>query len=93
MAGTKEVISKLWPGRAGADCNYTVLVPNQKGLDVLNDVLDSHSSDSGIPPLVQEIAVFTGATDAFTKANVNMSIEASLDRLSVLSFYFVCISC
>lgn len=39
---------------------------------------DSPSS----PPLTDEIAVFTAATDAFTKANLNCTIAESLTRLA-----------
>jgi isopropylmalate/homocitrate/citramalate synthase len=46
---------------------YSALVPNLKGMQ--------RALESGI----REVAIFTGATDSFTKANINMTIEESLD--------------
>lgn len=46
---------------------YLVLVPNEKGLN--------RATDAG----VRSIAVFTAASETFTKRNINMSIEESLD--------------
>lgn len=67
------------PGR-----HYPVLVPNMKGLEDLLDLLDKESS-SGSPLLTDEIAVFTAATDEFSKANTNCTVEESLARLDVVS--------
>ncbi|KAH8097004.1 aldolase [Cristinia sonorae] len=78
MAGTAEVISHMerLPGH-----RYPVLVPNLKGLELLLGLLAKHPSSSTTPPLTDEIAVFTAATDAFTKANTNCTIAESLARL------------
>jgi len=46
---------------------YLVLVPNEKGLN--------RAIDAG----VRAIAVFTAASETFTKRNINMTIEESLD--------------
>jgi len=46
---------------------YLVLVPNEKGLN--------RAIDAG----VRSIAVFTAASETFTKRNINMTIEESLD--------------
>ncbi|HTX02534.1 MAG TPA: hydroxymethylglutaryl-CoA lyase [Candidatus Acidoferrales bacterium] len=46
---------------------YLVLVPNEKGLN--------RAIDAG----VRAVAVFTAASETFTKRNINMSIEESLD--------------
>jgi len=74
MAGTQEVLSKMkkLPG-----VHYPVLVPNRKGLDNLLALLASSEA-----ALTDEIAVFTAATEAFTKANTNCSIQESLDRIA-----------
>lgn len=76
MAGTAEVITRMerLPG-----VHYPVLVPNQKGLDNLNEVLKNNSTG---PPPSDEIAIFTAATDAFAKANLNTSVAESLSRLA-----------
>ncbi|KAI0694122.1 aldolase [Cytidiella melzeri] len=76
MAATDQVITHMdrIPGS-----HYPVLVPNQKGLDNLLSLLSAHHST--IPPPTDEIAVFTAATDAFSKANTNVTVAESLARL------------
>ncbi|KAG1752069.1 aldolase [Suillus lakei] len=82
MAGTAEVLALIdnFP-----KTGYSVLVPNQKGLDDLLEILspstspDSHAKP---PPPVTEVAIFTSATDAFSLVNTNVSVSASLERLA-----------
>jgi len=76
MAGTADVLKQKTtiPG-----VHYAVLVPNQRGLDDLVSLLSAQSSS---PPLTDEISIFTAATDAFTRANLNCTISESLARLS-----------
>jgi len=85
MAGTGEIISRM---QRLPDVHYAVLVPNQKGLDGLISVLDtfnaSHDSNSALPPS-DEISIFTAATDAFTRANLNTTTAESLARLAPVS--------
>ncbi len=69
MADAKEVLSQLKP-RAGT--NYTVLTPNLKGFE--------RALESG----VKEIAVFTAASEGFTKKNINCSIDESLQRIEAI---------
>lgn len=78
MAGTAEVITKMQrlPGR-----HYPVLVPNMKGLDLLLDLLAQHPPTPSAPAPTNEIAIFTAATDAFSKANTNCTIAEGLKRL------------
>jgi len=75
MAGTAEVLKGMdkLPG-----VHYPVLVPNQRGLD---DLLKLLAEEASSPPLTDEISIFTAATDAFTKANLNCTIAESLERL------------
>ncbi|KAF5384360.1 hypothetical protein D9615_003151 [Tricholomella constricta] len=75
MGGTSEVITRMerLPG-----VRYAVLVPNQKGLDNLFTVLDETKLT---PPISDEISIFTAATDAFTRANLNTTTAESLLRL------------
>lgn len=93
MAGTAEVISTMehLPG-----VRYPVLVPNMKGLEDLLNLLASENPplpNTSRPtppypassPLTDEIAVFTAATDAFTKANTNCTIAESLERLAAVT--------
>lgn len=74
MAGTAEVLSLVEPV---ANTNYSILVPNQKGLDGVLALLSGNS-----PPPITEIAVFTSATDGFGKANTNTTTSESLARLA-----------
>lgn len=76
MAGTADVLKGI---EHLPNVHYAVLVPNQKGLDDLITLLDSNPSN---PPLTDEVSVFTAATDAFTKANLNCTVAESLERLS-----------
>ena len=62
--------------------HYPVLVPNQKGLDLLISLLDNSATQV---PLSDEISIFTAATEAFTKANLNMTISESLMRLETVA--------
>jgi isopropylmalate/homocitrate/citramalate synthase len=47
---------------------YTALVPNEKGME------------NAVQAGVRSIAVFTGASETFTRRNINMSIDESLER-------------
>ncbi|MCI0756317.1 hydroxymethylglutaryl-CoA lyase [Teichococcus vastitatis] len=67
MAGTAELLALL-PRRPGLD--YTVLVPNLKGLD------------AALAAGAREIAIFGAASEAFSRANINCSIADSLDRFA-----------
>ena len=49
---------------------YPVLVPNERGLD--------RALDAG----VDDIALFTAATDAFAQANVGTTIEGTFERFA-----------
>lgn len=79
MAGTAEVITQTTrlPG-----VHYAVLVPNQKGLDNLLALLAAHPPAPGAPPPTDEISIFTAATDAFARANLNTDTAGSLARLA-----------
>ena len=76
MAGTADVLKgvKRHPG-----VHYPVLVPNSRGLQDVFALLDANPAE---PPLTDEVSVFTAATEAFTRANLNCSIAESLERLS-----------
>ncbi|KAI0038625.1 aldolase [Auriscalpium vulgare] len=75
MAGTAEILKKM---DKLPDVKYQVLVPNEKGLENLFALLDENPDK----PLVDEIAVFTAATDEFSKANTNTTVAESLEKLS-----------
>jgi len=75
MAGTAEVVTSMdkLPGTT-----YQVLVPNEKGLESVLSLLAAHPDK----PPIDEIAVFTAATDAFSMANTNVTVADSLKRLA-----------
>lgn len=54
--------------REGANLRLPVLVPNKKGLQIALDYK------------VTEVAVFVSATDGFSRANLNCSVEEGLKR-------------
>ncbi len=67
MADSAEVLAGI-ARRAGV--SYPVLVPNMKGLE------------GALAAEVDEIAVFAAATEAFSRKNINCSIEESLARFA-----------
>ncbi|MFG1213995.1 hydroxymethylglutaryl-CoA lyase [Xanthobacter flavus] len=69
MADTAEVLGAI-NRRAGV--RYTVLAPNLKGLEL------------ALACGIEEVAVFTAASEAFTSKNINCSIAESLERFTPL---------
>jgi hydroxymethylglutaryl-CoA lyase len=63
MADAEEVLTAV---RRDAKIRYTALVPNSTGLD------------RAIAAGVQEVAVFAAASESFSRANINQSIDESL---------------
>jgi len=81
IEATSFVSPKWVPQMADADAvlgglkrrdgvRYPVLVPNQQGLQ------------RALAAGVDEIAIFTAASDAFNRKNINASIDESLERLA-----------
>ncbi|TFY81117.1 hypothetical protein EWM64_g2897 [Hericium alpestre] len=75
MAGTAEVATKI---EKLSGVTYQYLVPNEKGLSTFLNLL---SEQPDVRP-GSEIAIFTAATDAFSKANTNVTVAESLERLA-----------
>ncbi|KAJ6597522.1 hypothetical protein DFH09DRAFT_1022895 [Mycena vulgaris] len=73
MAGTGQVLAQM---ERFPLARYQYLVPNQKGLDALLAAYHPHA-----PPPTDELSIFTAATDAFTRANLNTTTAESLARL------------
>jgi isopropylmalate/homocitrate/citramalate synthase len=67
LADAKEVFSGILH-REGV--RYSALVPNRKGLE--------NALEAG----VRSIALFTGATESFTRRNINMTVAESLERFA-----------
>ncbi|KAL4803571.1 hypothetical protein BDV18DRAFT_42951 [Aspergillus unguis] len=89
MASTAEICETLLqnPPQSQNAIAYNYLVPNVKGLEGLIKVMDSTgipASTQGSatkPPTTTEISLFAAATEAFSKANTNCTIQESLDRI------------
>ncbi|MBP2149677.1 hydroxymethylglutaryl-CoA lyase [Xanthobacter flavus] len=69
MADTAEVLGSI-DRRPGV--RYTVLAPNLKGLEL------------ALACGIEEVAVFTAASEAFTQKNINCTIAESLERFTPL---------
>jgi isopropylmalate/homocitrate/citramalate synthase len=67
LADAAEVFGKI---ERRANVRYWALVPNEKGFEA--------AQSAG----VRHIAVFTAATDGFSKANVGVGVQESLQRLA-----------
>src|SRR5215218_3460436 len=70
MADTAEVLAGI-SRRQGV--RYAVLAPNERGLE--------RALEAG----VKEIAVFTAASDAFNQRNIRMTIDESIDAITVVT--------
>lgn len=68
LADCREVLSDVFKRMGGKDIRLPVLVPNGKGLDI--------ASKYG----VKEVAVFISATEGFSQANINCSVEQGIER-------------
>ena len=73
MAGTSQVLSAI-ARRPGV--RYPVLVPNMKGLEAAL----AHEQASGTP--LEEIAVFSAASETFSLKNTRCTVEEGLDRFA-----------
>ncbi len=69
-----DFLASPWP------CQFSALVPNDKGMEALLDANVNPARPMEAPPLIQKIAIFTAASEAFTKRNTNATIAESLAR-------------
>ncbi|KAL3439381.1 CLN3 protein-domain-containing protein [Aspergillus tetrazonus] len=89
MASTAEICEHLLqtPPQSLNAIAYNYLVPNVKGLEGLIKVMDATGASASTPgtkttpPTTTEISLFAAATEAFSKANTNCTIQESLDRI------------
>lgn len=66
-----------WP----AVPEFSVLVPNVKGLEGLEAADARACEEAGIePPLVRKIGLFTAASETFSKKNTNATIAETIER-------------
>ena len=72
MADTDRVMAAL---DYANDVNYATLVPNAKGWEGFVQ------ASANLPRNAGEIAVFIAASEGFSKANLNCTVEESLSRL------------
>ncbi len=67
MADAAEVMARI---RRKPGVSYPVLVPNMRGLE------------GAVAAGAEEVAVFAAASEAFSRRNINCSIDESLDRFA-----------
>jgi len=67
MADAADVMARI---RRKAGVSYPVLVPNMKGLE------------GALAARAEEVAVFAAASEAFSRRNINCTIDESLDRFA-----------
>lgn len=79
MASTAEICEHILrtPPPSQQEVTYNYLVPNIKGMQQLVEIVDSAAEAATSIP---EISLFTAATEAFCKANINCTIAESLER-------------
>ena len=82
MESTADICEELLkaPPESPNAVAYNYLVPNIRGLENLVKILESSGPKTAGSAATTEISIFTAATEAFTKANTNCTIEESLDR-------------
>jgi len=83
MAGTPEVLRGIKKIQQKEDVHYPVLIPNQRGLQTLLELLEKYPAQQQPfqQPLTDEISVFTATTDSFAKKNLNCTVAESLKKL------------
>lgn len=89
MESTSEICERLLksPPQSQNAVAYNYLTPNIKGMENLVKVLDDVGAPAETqespsePAMATEVSVFTAATESFTKANTNCTIEESLARI------------
>lgn len=62
-----------------AGMEFSVLVPNEKGLEAALDVNDRVNTQSG-QRLIDKVSVFTAASETFSRKNTNATIAETLER-------------
>jgi hydroxymethylglutaryl-CoA lyase len=62
--------AELWPQLEGIPSKFSALIPNRRGLE------------SALGVGVDRIALFTAASESFTKHNINMTIDESLNAFA-----------
>lgn len=77
LAGLAAGGAGAWPGQP----EFSVLIPNLKGLEGLESADASACEAAGIdPPLVRKIGLFTAASETFSKKNTNATIAETIAR-------------
>ena len=81
MAGTDEVLRGIKRRQHREEVHYPVLVPNERGLRTLLELLERYPAQPFQQPLTDEISVFTATTDSFARKNLNCTVAESLKKL------------
>ena len=78
MGTTKEVLQRM-NRRPGV--SYPLLVPNTKGLEALLVLREADEATTPRKLPLNEVAIFTAASDSFSKANTNSTVKESIASL------------
>ena len=78
LADAAEVLARI---EVPAEVSVSVLIPNERGLDLALALRDAHRAER---PAFDEINVFLSASETHNQKNVNRSIEESLAGLEVV---------
>lgn len=76
LADTAELLARLAPTKADGVV-YSVLVPNEKGLDAALEVNRRHGGS-----LIDKVSVFTAASETFCQRNTNAGFDVTLKRFA-----------
>jgi hydroxymethylglutaryl-CoA lyase len=82
LADAEAVASALTPHPG---VTYSALVPNARGLERALAVRVGVLSGAEGSGVIGELALFTGATDSFTRHNINLTVAESLERFAPLA--------
>lgn len=75
MAGSTELYEQVLSEYLDTDISFSLLTPNIKGYEMARSVG------------CREVAIFTGASESFTKKNINCTIHESLERFADIMSY------
>lgn len=82
MAGSADVVNRVYSDlnegkllvnqKSNRQIQFSALVPNERGLE------------EALKTPIKEVAIFTAASEGFTKANINCTIEESFQRFEAV---------
>ncbi len=80
LGDAAQLASLLAGFKKPAGMVYSALVPNERGMEALLKANEHARDIAGVDQLIDKVAVFTAASEAFTQKNTNASIKETLAR-------------